>query len=899
VAHSLKPLYFQLSCTALALLAISLSSCGNAGRVSTVQASVAALETDNPKAELSRQLRAIQTRASFVMFAAHPDDEDGGTLVYETRKEGARGALFTITRGEGGQNAMSADLYDSLGLIRTQESLRSDQYYGVDQYFSRLVDYGFSKTPEEALEKWGHDRILSDAVRVVRTVRPLVILSQFLGAAVDGHGNHQVAGRIAQEAFLAAGDPNQFPEQIREGLRPWSPLKIYARLPAVQVTPRGIYDYAADRYVPLEFVNFISHTRSSALPPATLHIPEGDRAPESPLTYFQIAHAALSLQKSQAGEGTLPKAPFESAYYRLASRVAVPENETSFFDGIDSSVGGIASVSSKLAKLVADSATHDEKAPYLADALKTTRVLIEQTRASSLAEPSQSDILFELRIKEQQIEKALALALDTSLRATAEPNRDGSALIVATPGQTFQVEARVLNDGPEGLTVESLDIVPSDGKSWRIRSVASPARDLSAHAETESRVSISAPSDAKLTRPYFTRANEQQPYYDLIDDRLRNLPLTPYPLVARARLIYHGVPFELKRVVESAESPLLIGPEISLTVSPSVGALPISSTSFAFTCTVHSNGTGPEDGAVRLKLPQGWRSEPREARFSLTRYGEEQAIEFSIFPFEVKPGSYNIAATAYRKGLAFTEGYHMVGYQDLAPYPDYRSAEYRAVAFDVTTAPGLKIAFIVGTGDEVPKALASLGHTVTILNTDVLLTGDLAKYDAIVLGTRAYAVRTDLKSGNARLLDYVRNGGVLVVQYNLQNFDHNNGPFPFTLGSNPQKVVDENAPVRLLDPASPVFAWPNKITEADFQDWVEERGHGFLKSWDSRYIPLLEAHDHDQDPQKGGLLFARCGKGFYIYEAFALHRQLASGVPGAFRILANLVSLRKNPALNQ
>ena len=214
---------------------------------------------------------------------------------------------------------------------------------------------------------------------------------------------------------------------------------------------------------------------------------------------------------------------------------------------------------------------------------------------------------------------------------------------------------------------------------------------------------------------------------------------------------------------------------------------------------------------------------------------------------------------------------------------------------DVKIADGLRIGYLPGTGDDVPQALENLGGGARTLAASDITQGNLSGYDAIILGTRAYAVRTELKSANARLLDYVKNGGVLIVQYNLQDFDQNYGPYPFSLGNNPQKVVDEGSKVRLLKPDDPVFTWPNRITEADFSGWVEERGHGFMQTWDSRYEPLVETNDPDQDPQRGGLLLARYGKGAYIYDAFALYRQLPSGVAGAYRILANLVSLGKNP----
>lgn len=910
---------------------------------------------------MAHLLRALQTRASLLLFTAHPDDEDGGMLTYETRGLGARGGLMTLTRGEGGQNVMAMDLYDALGLVRTQELLQADRYIGVDQYFSRVIDYGFSKTREEALEKWDHDRVLSDAVRVVRMFRPLVVMSVFAGAATDGHGNHQVAGQMAQEAYVAAGDPNRFPEQIREGLRPWSPLKVYARVPNFQVTKEGMYDYAIDKYVPVKFFDYVNQTWSDTRPAVTLEIPEGTPAPAAGMTYLQIAREGLGLQRSQNGGGGVPiAAPFNSAYHRYGSRVPAAEHENSFFDGVDITLAGIATLAagdtqflkdglSQISRLAAEavkqySVEHPSAiAPVIAEGLKKTRALTDQVRSSNLAEPGKSDVLFELGVKERQFEETLATALEISFHsvvtagnpgggrpgrgagnaATATgPAAGGSAppppfagrggrggfgptFTVAIPGQSFGVEAQVFNQSPETVTIESIDVENSDGKNWNIHPAAeSPEHELAAGKETQWRFAATVPADAKLTRPYFTRPDEEQPYYNLIDERYRDLPLAPYPLAARARLVYHGVPFEVAQVVQTSEripgigtvqNPLLVGPPISVTVSPSAGAVPMSSKSFAFACTVHSNVKGPAEGVLRLELPAGWRSNPPEAPFSFARDGEDQVVVFSVAPDLVKPAEYTITAVATYGGHSFREGYHLTGYPGLRPYPFYRSATYKAVGVDVKTAPGLRIGFLPGTGDDVPKALDDLGVDVRVLATTDLTRGDLSRYSAIILGTRAYAARLDLKSANGRLIDYVRNGGVLIVQYNLQDFDHNYGPYPFTLGPNPQKVVDEHAPVVLLEPENPVFTWPNRITEADFKGWVEERGHGFLRSWDEHYQPLLETHDPEQDPQKGGLLLARYGKGFYIYDAFALYRQLPSGVPGAYRILANLVSLGENP----
>jgi LmbE family N-acetylglucosaminyl deacetylase len=910
------------------------------------------ISPDRGAAGMSRWLRELQTRASLLMVVAHPDDEDGGMLTYETRGQGVRAGLLTLNRGEGGQNVMAMDLYDSLGLTRTEELLAADRYLGVEQFFTRAVDYGFSKTREEALEKWDHERVLSDAVRVVRMVRPLVITSVFIGAPTDGHGNHQVAGQMAQEVFVAAGDPTRFPEQIREGLRPWSPLKVYARVPNFNVTPQGMYDSAIDKYVPVKFFDYVNQKWTDTRPTATLEIHEGQAAPAAGLTFLQIAREGLGLQKTQNGGGLVPApGPQNTSYHRYGSRVAAGEHESSFFDGVDISLGGIATlaqgdtqfVKDGLAPIARDAAdalrqyTPDRPAaiaPLLAEGLKATRMLLDRVRASSLAEPGKSDVAFELEVKERQFQKALTAALEVSLQTSVGAGAGGrggrgggrgaantaetapapqpqaapapAAFTMAIPGQNFNVEGRIFNVNGEPLTVERLDVLASDGKNWSIReSDATPIREVGAGKEGQWRFSVTVPADAALTRPYFSRPDEEQPYYDILDARYRNLPRAPYPLAMRATLTYNGVPFAIEQTVDTSErisgigavtNPLLVGPAISVTVSPSAGAVPLGSKSFAFTATVHSNVKGPAQGVLKLKLPQGWRSEPAEAPFSFARDGEDETIVFSVLPDQVKAAEYKIVALAEYKGQTYQEGYHLAGYPGIRPYPFYRPATYRAAGVDVKTAPGLHIGFLPGTGDDVPKALDNLNQNVRVLAESDLTQGDLSGYDAIILGVRAYAVRNDLKSANARLLEYVKNGGVLIVQYNLQGFESGYGPYPLTLGNNAQKVVDENSPVKFVDPANPAFAWPNKISEVDFKGWVEERGHGFMRTWDSHYQPLVETHDPDQDPQEGGLLLARYGKGFYVYDAFALYRQLPSGVPGAYRLLGNLVSLSKNPA---
>jgi LmbE family N-acetylglucosaminyl deacetylase len=893
------------------------------------------IDLDRGAAGLTRCLRELCTRASILMVTSHPDDEDGGMLAYESRQLGARTILFTLNRGEGGQNAISTDFYDALGILRTQELLQADRYYAVDQYWGTVIDYGFSKTREEALQQWGYERVLSDTVRVVRMTRPLVITSVFVGAPTDGHGNHQVAGQMAQEVFEAAGDPNRFPEQIKEGLRPWKPLKVYARVPFFAPTKNNtIYDYATDKYVPIRFYNYVDKTWIDKTPSTDVTVPEGTQNEAAGLTALQIGRQGWGFQKSQNGGGTLPPPTLYSApYHRYGSHVPVEDGEKSFYDGIDITLRGIASLATRgdttfltreLASLSgwvneAMNRYRPDKpadiAPLLARGLKQTRDLLEQVQKSDLGEPGKSDISFELQKKSDQFQRALTLALGLSFQATVAPDKEptgafGGAPVtftIAIPGQHFSAQTRVLNAGPEQVNVNSVRIAATDGKAWQISGNSTSNSRLDREKELRNRFSIVAPADAAIVKPYFERPNDEQPYYNIIDERFRNLSTAPYPLYAVARLEFQGVSWDLQQVVQTnshvdtigtVQQPLLIEPAISVSTSPAAGAVPLHTISFSFNCTLHSNAKGTAKGILRLTLPQGWRSTPEEQSFAFARDGDGETFHFKIQPGTVETRRYEIRAVAEYEGKRYVEGYRMIGYPGLRPYPYFRPATYEATGVDVKTAPGLRVAFVPGTGDDLPQALENLGLHVQTLSGDDLASGDLSQFDAIVLGVRAYSVRPELRTFNARLLSYVKSGGVLIVQYNLQNLDDGYAPFSLSLGSNPQKVVDENSLVRMLNPASPALRWPNRITEADFRDWQEERGHGFMEKWDPHYEALLETHDPEQAPQRGGLLLAPYGKGVYIYDAFALYRQLPAGVPGAYRILANLVSLGKNPQRN-
>jgi len=892
------------------------------------------LSFDRGAAALWQSLQKLRTRASLLMVTAHPDDEDGGMLAYESRGQGGRVALLTLNRGEGGANVMSPDYFDALGLVRTEELLAADRYYGTQQFWTRVCDYGFSKTKEEALDKWGHDRVLADVVRVVRMTRPLIITSVFVGEPSDGHGNHQVAGQMAQEAFKAAGDPAMFPEQIKEGLRPWKPLKDYARVPFAPITNKGIYDYADGRYYPADFRNYTDGTVIHGELSTAVEIPEGEYNPLLGLTYAQIARVGLGNQKSQNGGTGLPPAEEEmSPYHRFASLVSVPDKESSFFEGVDVSLMGIASlaqggdtaflkdglsqINSLVEKAMNDfSAQHPEViASPLAAGLKATNVLIAKVAASNLTADSKYDVTYELKVKQAQFGNALAESLGLSALATLAPEKEPTGPFarffrnpptfqVAIPGQEFWVKVHATNPTNLPVQLESVVLRAPQGEQWSIDPPKPSGGTLKGNQSMDVRFTVHVAPNARFTRPYFTRPDIEQPYYDIRDPKDVTLPVAPYPLSARLHFAFDGVPFEISKVVQSVKrvtgpgtvlEPLIVGPAISVSIAPQAGIVPLDAKSFDLTVTIHSNVKGPAKGTVKLDLPEGWKAGQEE--FSTAKDDDDQTLNFHVTPARLEQKPYTITAVASYDGQDYKEGYHTVGYPGLRPYNLYRASAYRTTGVDVKVAPGLNVGYIMGAGDDMPQSLVNLGINVHFLTAEDLASGNLSKFDAIILGVRTYAVREDLKTYNGRILDYVKNGGVVIVQYNTPEYDHNYGPYPYQMGSNPQEVTDEHSKVEILAPANPVFSWPNKITSKDFENWVEERGSKFLESWDAAYQPLLETHDPDQAPQKGGLVYAKYGKGVYIYNAYAFYRQMPEGVPGAYRIFANMVSLAKNPQL--
>ncbi|MGO9318057.1 MAG: PIG-L family deacetylase [Terracidiphilus sp.] len=896
------------------------------------------LPEDRGAAALEQSLKRLGTTASLMIIVAHPDDEDGALLTYLSRGQGVRASLLTLTRGEGGQNAMGEESYDALGLIRTSELLKASEYYGAKQLWGTEADFGFSKTQEESFAKWGHDRVLYDAVLAVRRERPQVIVSTFVGGVSDGHGHHQVSGEIAQEVFKAAGDPTVFPEQLKDGLQLWQPLAVYSMVPFAPIKDGKMLDYATGKWAPARFKNYVTGEWIEGAPSTDVTIQVGSLVPVLGRSPVQIAREGWGQQKSQNG-GANPtlSGPAATSYHlwAVAPQAAtkpgtITANDDLFHNSkvnIDTSVSGIAHFAGVVPEELAGTLRHidatiqqvESKCPCKAslpvahEFAPIYRQLLEFRNVvakSSLDGKARTSLLFELDAKIDEFQDALKdlLGLDMlafTTKADNQPSFGGRGASAdettrsVVPGEKFLVRVHSSQATLE-TRLNSVWLDSRCGDSWKAENTTGAINSTAFVSDPIIRVQV--PENAEPTQPYFTRPSIEQPYYDLAHPEWRLRSFAPYPLAAWAEFTFDGLPIRVGQVVQTMQrvpgvggvyEPLVVTPLIGVRMEPEARILPLDGSALPVRITIHTQAEA--EGTVSLELPSGWTSQPAEARFHRESAGDTEPLLFSVTPTNAETGAYNIQAIARSGGREYQTGWHSIGYPGLRPYSQYKSAQLKTRKVDVKLAAGLRIGYVMGTGDLVPEAIEGLGSAAHLLTASELASGDLSAWNVIVIGIRAYGARPELAAAQPRLDEFVRQGGTLIVQYQSGNFP---APFPLSMGRMPERVVDETAPVKLLEPAHPLLRWPNAIGDAEFEGWVEERGHSFLDSWDAHYTALTETADRGQDAQRGGLLVAHPGKGTYIYVAYALYRQLPELVPGAYRLLANLLSAGQENAVN-
>ena len=853
---------------------------------------------DRGASALAQMFPRLRTTARLLHTTAHPDDDDGSMLVFEARGRGVRTVMQTLNRGEGGQNKFGTELFDELGVLRTLELMEADRFYGVEQRFTRVVDFGFSKNADETFQKWGgHDTALEDIVREIRTFRPDVIVSRFTGGDRDGHGNHQAAGILSREAFKAAADPNRFPEQIREGLQPWQAKKLY-----IGNTPQN---------------------------EATLRLNVGDYDPVLGMSYAQFSIEGLKYQRSQ-GVGGFYAAPGDIfRQYKLAeSTVGQRPNETDFFDGIDVTLPGLA------ARL----GEEESKAPFLRPALTQADRLVQQAQASfrptdasavapmliaalkqvrdaarrleplQLNASAKADVMEALEQKKEEFAAAVNDALGAALLASVDsPNpqtgfgffRQEETFRAAVPGQTFTATARLFNRSKQPITVRSIDLVaPAD---WHIEKLKSEGSTLSANQQASAQFRVTVPADAPYTRPYWHRDDPQEAVYKIDEPRYATMALPPWPLKARATYAVGDADSEIDSVVQTkhvdptygqTQEPLAVAPPVSVSLQPGLQVVSTHLTGPAQVVVgVRNDVNGPSEATVRLQAPRGWRVSPDSQPAQFASENEFKDFHFTVTPPALKEGAYDLNAIVQYNGKDYSEGFVTIGHQDIGRFFYYRPSRQRISAVDVNVPKGLQVGYIMGAGDDIPAVLQQVGVAVHMISPAELASGDLGRFPTIVVGIRAYDVSNEIRQYNRRLLEYVNNGGTLVVQYVASTGAFNNGHYaPYAMALSNERVTVEEAPVDILDPANPIFHAPNQITTRDFSGWVQERGLYFMEPFDAKYTPLLASNDPGEPSQKGGMLLAHYGKGLYIYSGYAFFRQVPAGVPGAVRLFVNLVS---------
>ncbi len=801
---------------------------------------LAAAPAETPNAaEIRLALAKLNVVGGVLYVAAHPDDENTAFLAWASREKLVDAGYLSMTRGDGGQNLIGTESGELIGVLRTQELLAARRLDGAKQFFSRAVDFGYSKGPEETLRIWGKEQVLADTVRVIRTFRPDVIVTRFPTTGEGGHGHHTASAILAEEAFKAAGDPSRFPEQL-DTVTPWQPKRLLW----------NVFRFGGD--APRKDV------------PGQITADLGAYNALLGRSYTEIAALGRSMHKSQGFGSAERRGTWLNDFKNIAGAPA----EKDLFEGIDLSWKRIEGGEKIGLLLKGAEDSFDQRDP--------SAVVPTLAKAYALLSGAADPLLAR---KRRDIADAIRACLGLWVEAVAsEPS--------AAPGASVKVATMILNRSSRPATLESVSVTyagaPGEGGA------------LGPNEPLRREISLTLPDDIDTTQPYWLRERPGKGLFTVTDPALIGLPENPPPLVARFTVRVDGVaiPFETSVVFRRTDPvkgevyrPFVITPPVMAAFDEKVYAFG-SAQPKKVRVTLTSGAA--VSGVLRLKTEAGFSASPAEVPFAFTARGEEKPVTFTVMP-PASAAAATLTAEAVVGGKVFSRGLVHVDYPHIPLQTLFPPAEAKVLRLDVK-APQAPVGYVMGSGDEVPDALRQMGYTVTLLSDDELENGDLSRYAAIVTGIRAYNTRPRLNRAEARLVDYVEKGGTLVAQYNTMGdlVTEQLGPYPFKLSRD--RVTVEEAPVKFLNPASSLLVFPNRLTAADFDGWVQERGLYFPGTWDPRYETVIETHDPGESDKSGGLLFARHGKGAFVYTGYAFFRQLPAGVPGAYRFFVNLVS---------
>lgn len=805
--------------------------------------------------EIYQGIEKLNFLGSALYVAAHPDDENQRLIAYLANEYNAEMAYLSLTRGDGGQNLIGPEIRELLGVIRTQELLGARRIDGGKQMFTRANDFGYSKHPDETLEIWQREEVLGDVVWAIRKWQPDVIINRFdHESAGRTHGHHTSSAILSFEAFDLAGDPEAYPEQL-DYLDPWQPRRLFFN------TSWWFYG-SQEAFAKADKTNLMS-------------VDIGVYYPMRGKSNNEIAAEARSMHKCQGFGATLQRGT-QQEYLKLL-KGDMPEQKENLFQGINttwSRVKGGEAVGAILEQAL-ENFTFEQ--PY-----KVVPYLLDARKAMDGVEEG-----YWKRVKSKELDELILACMGIYVEATAENYS-------ATPGETIELTMEAINRSPVNARLKSVTYEP-------VMTDTTLALELENNQQYEFYKKLELPNDMSYTNPYWLNEEGSLGMYKVEDQQLRGLPETPRVLQVAFHLEIEGVPMTVIRDVVYKETkpsqgetyrPFEVTPPVFANIAEKVYVFADEKPQ-EVAVRVRA-GKDEVKGQLSLSLPEGWRAEPAKAAFEIAVKSGEQVVTFMLYPpAEQSEGRIQAVATL-ENGNAYTKGLNIIAYDHIPTQTVMLENSAKVVKVDIATA-GKQIGYLMGAGDEIPNSLEQIGYEVTLLSDEDITLEQLQQYDAVILGIRVYNTNERMAFHQPVLLDYVKQGGTLINQYNTTwNLKVDMEEIaPYQLKISRDRVTVEEAEVRMLAPDHPVLNWPNKITASDFEGWVQERGLYFPNEWGDEFTAVLSSNDPGEDPKNGGLLVAHYGEGYYIYSGYSWFRELPAGVPGAYRLFANLISIGK------
>jgi len=819
-------------------------------------------------AQIALGLRKLGVAGSVLYVAAHPDDENTALLAYLANGALLRTGYLSVTRGDGGQNLIGSEQGPALGLIRTQELLAARRIDGAEQFFTRARDFGFSKSPDETLRIWDKEAVLADVVAVIRRFRPDVIVTRFSPEPAETHGHHTASAILALEAFHAAADPKFHPEQLVGGVGVWQARRIFWNRSSFFIKPTD--DVSGDVKLDVDGFN-----------------------PLLGESYGEMAADSRSMHKSQGFGVARTRTPIVEYFKLLASadpkEAAAGKPLGGILEGIDVTLKRFTGAT-RLRGLVDKAiAKFDPAAP---SATAPTLVAVD----GALSEIPDAGWRSE---KQREVTNLLVACAGLFVDATAADYR-------AAPGTAVEVTATAVDRSPVPVTLDEVRF-PFEAKPHAVaHQLETPKQEgpriSGAAAPFELKQSVKLPAELPLTTPYWLEAPPDAGLYHA-DPAFIGLPERASPVEVTFGFTIGGRKFTVARSVSYKWTDPVMGERYRpLEVTPAVSVRPEMSVLMFPRGTVQTltvrlvAGVQSATGVLSPEAPAGWTVEPASAPFALGAVGSEAALTFHVRVGAAAgkpPAPALLHVVAEIAGARLSRGVVRIEHPHIPIQTYLVAADVRLVPVDLAVA-GKRIGYLPGPGDEVPASLRQVGYEVTILNDEALAAGApaLARFDAVLVGVRAFNTDEQLRAAHATLMAYVTSGGTLVLQYNTNNrlapLTVPLGPWPFEIGQ--KRVTDETAVVTFTAPGHPALTTPNALGPKDFEGWVQERGLYFAEKWDGHYETPLSMHDPGEPAQAGSLLWARFGKGTFVYTGLAFFRQLPAGVPGAYRLFANLLA---------